>query len=90
MTTRAHISEILTVIIAALLVAGIPYALWALAGNPLPHTIPTVDTIRNTLTIPDNGTLFLRTLTITGWLSWALFGASLVIPRRMPSEGTRP
>jgi DNA-binding SARP family transcriptional activator len=62
----------LTVLVA--LVAGLPAALLAVAGSPIPHRIPSWDQITTTLTQPDTGnTLFLSVVKLIGWAAWCLF-----------------
>lgn len=62
----------LTVLVA--LVAGLPTALLAVAGSPLPHRLPSWDQITTTLTQPDTGnTLFLTLIKAIGWAAWCLF-----------------
>lgn len=88
-STRIHPSDVLMAILAATLAAGIPFALWTFAGDPLPTNLPSQSAITALLTTRDDGTLFLQVLTWTGWIAWATFLYSLVIPTH-PSEGTRP
>jgi len=61
------------------LVAGLPAALIAFAGNPLPERPPTLDGVREALTSPDDGGLFLSALAVLGWLAWASFAVSLLV-----------
>ncbi len=57
---------------------GIPAALWALGGNPLPSTI-SFDALRAALFTPDDGQLLIRIITWVGWLAWLVFAISLVV-----------
>jgi DNA-binding SARP family transcriptional activator/LysM repeat protein len=57
-----------------ILTAGVPAALFAVAGSPLPHAMPSWPQITATLTRPDtDNTLFLTLVKITGWTAWSLF-----------------
>lgn len=64
--------------IAAILV-GVPVGLWALGGNPLPTSLPSVAQVVAALTRPDNGTLFLGLLKIVGWVGWLSYALPLVL-----------
>lgn len=66
------------VVIAAVLV-GIPLALVAVAGNPLPDSVPSWSDITSALTEPDDGTLFLDALVWIAWLGWISFAVGLVV-----------
>nr|MDT0661191.1 LysM domain-containing protein [Micromonospora sp. DSM 115978] len=71
-------------VLVGVLVGG-PVALLALAGNPLPDHVPTLNEIGTTLTSRDDGQLFLRTLALLGWAGWATFALSVLVelPARM-------
>lgn len=66
------------VILIGVLVGG-PVALLALAGNPLPDHVPTLDEVVTVLTSRDDGQLFLRALALLGWLGWATFALSVLV-----------
>ncbi|MFE0588777.1 LysM peptidoglycan-binding domain-containing protein [Micromonospora echinospora] len=66
------------VVLGAVLVGG-PVALVALAGNPLPAEVPTLDTVGTALTSRDDGQLFLRALAVLGWFGWATFAFSVLV-----------
>ncbi|WP_162605746.1 LysM peptidoglycan-binding domain-containing protein [Jiangella aurantiaca] len=66
------------VVIVAVLV-GIPLALIAVAGNPLPDSVPSWDDVTSALTEPDDGSLFLQALVWIGWLGWISFAVGLVV-----------
>jgi hypothetical protein len=83
---------------AVVLVAGVPVALWLAAGWPLPHALPSLGQLRDTLSsssIPDD--FFLNALAVLAWLAWAQFTACLLlearcalrgrVPRRLPGAG---
>ncbi|MDP9799765.1 LysM repeat protein [Catenuloplanes nepalensis] len=61
------------------LLGGAPVALYAVAGNPIPDQLPTLDAAISTLTSPDDGQLFLRALALVGWLGWLTFALSVLI-----------
>ena len=62
------------------LLIGIPVALHALRGNPLPDPGTDLPGLLDRLTAPDtDGSLFLGALTWLGWLAWASFALSLLL-----------
>ncbi|MEU4565891.1 LysM peptidoglycan-binding domain-containing protein [Micromonospora sp. NPDC023956] len=66
------------VVLGTVLVGG-PVALVALAGNPLPAEVPTLDAVGTALTSRDDGQLFLRALAVLGWFGWATFAFSVLV-----------
>ncbi|WP_203993953.1 LysM peptidoglycan-binding domain-containing protein [Virgisporangium aurantiacum] len=56
-----------------------PTALAAVAGNPLPGQVPTMDEVADAVMARDTGELFLRTLTIVAWVAWASFVLSVLV-----------
>ncbi|KAB7740346.1 LysM peptidoglycan-binding domain-containing protein [Nostocoides sp. F2B08] len=79
MNIRARLVGLLATLATLVLVAGVPTALVAFAGNPLPDTIPTFDTIRTALTIPDDGTLLLAVITWIAWIAWAVLTLAVLL-----------
>jgi LysM repeat protein len=57
------------------LLVGVPAALVALSGNPLPQEAGW-ETIRHALLRPDDGTLLLGLITVVGWIAWLVFALS--------------
>ena len=63
---------LLALLVMVALVVGIPVALHALRGNPLPDTGTDLAALADRLTAPDtDGSLFLGALTWIGWIAWA-------------------
>ncbi|MGI5213858.1 peptidoglycan-binding protein [Plantactinospora sp. CA-290183] len=59
---------------------GIPYALYTLAGNPLPdQQLPTWSQLGELLTARDDGSLFMAAVTWVGWIGWASFALPLLV-----------
>lgn len=70
----------LTAVLVVLgLLAGIPAALVAVAGNPLPTGLPSLDAITAALMTPDDGTLFLTALEWVAWAGWATFAIAVLV-----------
>ena len=67
----------LVVLLGALF--GVPVLLAVLGGNPLPDHLLSLHEIGSALTARDDGSLFLRALTIAGWLGWVTFALSVLV-----------
>ncbi|PKT73908.1 hypothetical protein CW362_06035 [Streptomyces populi] len=76
------------------LLVGVPGALVAVVGWPLPHGTPSLDWLQQEITV---GT-FLHVLTVLVWLAWAQFAACVLVemkaalsgvglPNRVPGAG---
>lgn len=86
----ARIKGLLYLITLLALTAGIPFALYTFAGNPLAGvTSLTFDAIKEALTTQDDGTLFLSALTIIGWIAWATFAYSIIIELAAALRGVK-
>ncbi|MBB5934703.1 bacterial transcriptional activator domain-containing protein [Streptomyces zagrosensis] len=79
--------------LAALLI-GVPAALAYFVGWPLPHEVPTLETVRQPIT----ASVFVDVLTAVVWLAWAQFAACVLVegkaelsgvgmPSRVPGAG---
>ena len=67
-------------LVMLVLLVGIPVALFALRGNPLPDTGTDLPGLLDRLFAPDtDGSLFLGALTWLGWLAWASFALSVLL-----------
>lgn len=69
--------------------AGAPAALIWLGGNPLPGHLPTLTALSDLLTRPDDGTTFLATITVLGWIAWAWFTIPVIIEAIARLRGVR-
>lgn len=70
-------------------IGGAPVLLIRVAGNPLPKTVPTLEQIWDVLLSPDNGSVFLKLLTLVGWLAWATFTISVLVEIPAQIRGRR-
>ncbi len=60
-------------------IVGLPMLLLAVAADPVPDRLPTLQRIGEALSRPDDGTLFLGLLTVVAWVGWAWFTGSVVL-----------
>ncbi|MGP3975339.1 BTAD domain-containing putative transcriptional regulator [Streptomyces sp. 8N114] len=78
----------------AVLVAGVPLALAYFIGWPLPHRMPSLDMLRDEVSVG----VFINVLTVVVWLAWAQFTACVLVevkaalsgvglPARVPGAG---
>ena len=56
---------------------GVPLALAALGGNPLPTAI-SWESVRQALFAPDDGGILLGLVTLVGWVAWLVFAVSVL------------
>ena len=61
-----------------ILLVGVPAALHAVAGSPIPHAMPTWSQITTTLSQQDDGTVFLGAVRLITWLAWAAFATATI------------
>ncbi|MGW6703686.1 BTAD domain-containing putative transcriptional regulator [Streptomyces sp. NPDC054956] len=78
----------------AVLVLGVPVALASVVGWPLPDEVPSLDMLRQQITV----NTFIDVLTVVVWLAWAQFTACVLVevkaavsgfgmPARVPAAG---
>ena len=85
MTTPTHptLGQRLTGLAASVAVLGIlvglPALFLAIGASPIPDQAPTLDSIKNALLAPDDGTLVLGLFKVIGWVAWAFMALSLVV-----------
>jgi len=70
---------LLSLLVILALLVGVPAALIALRGNPLPDSGTSLDAVLTTLTRPDDGSLFLAALTWIAWIAWASFTLPVLV-----------
>jgi nucleoid-associated protein YgaU len=70
---------LLSLLVLLALLVGVPAALIALRGNPLPDAGLDPSALLGVLTRPDDGSLFLAALTWVAWLGWASFALSVLV-----------
>lgn len=78
--TGREISSGLAAAVALLAaVIGLPIALYAVTGIPVPHHAPSPGQLTHALTQRDTGRLFLSALLVVAWAGWAAFTASVAV-----------
>ncbi|WKX70952.1 BTAD domain-containing putative transcriptional regulator [Streptomyces sp. XD-27] len=88
------VKAFLAFIALAVLLVGVPGSLAYFVGWPLPHEMPSLDTVREPIT----ATVFIKVLTVVVWLAWAQFTACVLVegkaelsgvgmPSRIPGAG---
>ncbi|MGE0731648.1 MAG: hypothetical protein AB7O92_23280 [Acidimicrobiia bacterium] len=80
MTTRKRRAQAILAALGSLLTlttlaAGVPLALWALAGSPFPDQLPAFDD----LTKPISDGAFISVIALLGWLGWTQIAASILL-----------
>jgi DNA-binding SARP family transcriptional activator len=81
MTSRRHRAADITRGLSALIAltavtAGLPVALYLVAGSPLPHALPALHQVAAALGRRDDGTLFLAVVRYIAWAAWAAWTVS--------------
>ncbi|TDB84232.1 LysM peptidoglycan-binding domain-containing protein, partial [Actinomadura sp. KC216] len=81
-STSSRNAEILrglgALLVFAALLAGLPIALYTVAGSPIPDRSPSWDHLSATLMQPDTDhRLFLAAIRVLGWLAWGTFTATV-------------
>jgi len=78
--TRQTATAIGAIAILVVLLAGVPAALWALAGTPLPAGMPGLGEITRSLTSgPIADATIIKGLAIAGWVAWLQIAVSILI-----------
>jgi DNA-binding SARP family transcriptional activator len=73
----------------AVLVVGLPLALYKLGGDPMPGHIPSGHRVTTLLMHRDNGSVFLGAVRDVSWMAWALFTAAVVTETQATVRGRR-
>lgn len=80
---RVRLRGLASLLLLVGLLVGIPLALVALFGTPpLPHTVPSFDTIKTTLQAPTGEGFLLgvvHSLAWVGWVAWATFAFPVLV-----------
>jgi hypothetical protein len=76
--TATLVKGLASLLLLGVLVLGLPVALLAVGGSPLPTTGPDPASWWRLLTSRDDGTVLLAVLRVAAWAGWALFTASVL------------
>ena len=76
--TATVLRGLLALVVLVGLVVGLPLALLAVAGSPIPDSVPDPAQLWDTLTSRDDGTVLLVLLRGAAWFGWALFSVSVL------------
>ncbi|MFJ6798538.1 BTAD domain-containing putative transcriptional regulator [Streptomyces sp. NPDC091268] len=93
-TTGDFVKAFFAFLALAVLVFGVPVALASQVGWPLPDEVPSLDLLRQPITV----STFVNVLTVIVWLAWAQFTACVLVevkaavsgfgmPTRVPAAG---
>jgi nucleoid-associated protein YgaU len=78
-TLRTRMRGLLATGALLAIVAGLPLVLLAIGASPIPHSIPSLETIKSALTSQDDGTLALGFIKLAAWAAWAFLTLSILL-----------
>jgi nucleoid-associated protein YgaU len=78
-TLRTRLSGVLATGAVLAIVAGLPLILLAVGASPIPHSIPSLETIKSALSSQDDGTLALGFVKLAAWAAWAFLTLSILL-----------
>lgn len=73
------VRALVALVVLLVLLLGVPAALWALQGSPLPDHLPTATELSGLFTTSDTTGALLKVLSWFGWLGWVAFAVSVVV-----------
>ena len=88
--TRRNLRALLAALALLAATVGLPVLLHAVAGSPIPTSLPTWDQISDAILSPDDGTLLLGVLKYVAWTCWAFFTASVLLDLAARMRGVSP
>ena len=78
-TLRPRLNGLLATGALLAIVAGLPMVLLAIGANPIPHSMPSLETIKSALSSQDDGTLALGFIKVVAWAAWAFLTLSILV-----------
>jgi LysM repeat protein len=78
-TLRQRLTGFLATVAVLGIIIGLPALFLAIGANPIPDHAPTLQSVKDPLLAPDDGTLILGLFKVIGWAAWAFMTLSLVV-----------
>ncbi|MGK2876401.1 MAG: LysM peptidoglycan-binding domain-containing protein [Nocardioides sp.] len=78
-TLRQRLTGFLATVAVLGIIIGLPALFLAIGANPIPDQAPTLQSVKDALLAPDDGTLILGLFKVIGWAAWAFMTLSLVV-----------
>ncbi|HEY0948658.1 LysM peptidoglycan-binding domain-containing protein, partial [Nocardioides sp.] len=78
-TQRQRLTGLLATVAVLGIIIGLPALFLAIGANPIPDQTPTLQSVKDALLAPDDGTLILGLFKVIGWAAWAFMTLSLVV-----------
>ena len=78
-TLRTRLRGLLATGALLAIVAGLPLILLAIGAYPIPHSMPSLETIKSALSSQDDGTLALGFIKVVAWAAWAFLTLSILL-----------
>jgi len=78
-TLRTRLRGLLATGALLAIVAGLPLVLQAIGASPIPHSMPSLETIKSALSSQDDGTLALGFIKVVAWAAWAFLTLSILL-----------
>ena len=78
-TLRQRLTGLLATVAVLGIIIGLPALFLAIGANPIPDQAPTLQSVKDALLAPDDGTLILGLFKVIGWAAWAFMTLSLVV-----------
>ena len=78
-TLRTRMRGLLATGALLAIVAGLPLILLAIGAYPIPHSMPSLETIKSALSSQDDGTLALGFIKVVAWAAWAFLTLSILL-----------
>ncbi|MAY95000.1 MAG: hypothetical protein CMH84_00465 [Nocardioides sp.] len=78
-TLRQRLTGLLATVAVLGIIIGLPALFLAIGANPISDQAPTLQSVKDALLAPDDGTLILGLFKVIGWAAWAFMTLSLVV-----------
>jgi hypothetical protein len=86
-TLRTRLRGLLATGALLAIVAGLPFVLLGVGAYPIPHSMPSLETIKSALSSQDDGTLALGFIKLAAWAAWTFLTLSILLELRSPGCG---